>query len=74
MEQNGNSKKLDPVPTVTGASRGRCNRLCLFCSRIFRAPGPFIRICLACKESEEWQSGNCDVVLNPPANDNAPGC
>jgi Zn finger protein HypA/HybF involved in hydrogenase expression len=44
---------------------------CLCCGQPFPASGPFLRVCPACKASEEWQSGNCDFVL-VAANDNAP--
>lgn len=61
MEQKGN---------MSGWSGARKSK-CLCCDRAFLSPGPFLRICPACKESEEWQSGNCDFVLNA-ANDNDP--
>jgi hypothetical protein len=68
MEQKGNIGKSRPADQRWRRTR----RPCLLCGQGFRPGGPFIRICLPCKESEEWQSGNCDFVLSPPANDNAP--
>jgi len=54
--------------------QGNIRRLaCLGCGQRFRSEGPFQRICPSCKESEEWQRGDSDVVLHPPrpaANDN----
>ena len=57
MEQNSNSR---PETTPSGGSRRRC----LICGQRFRAPGPFLRICGPCKESEEWQSGDADFTLH----------
>lgn len=62
MEQKGNKRK----------ARWRAHAVkCLGCGEDFVAAGPFLRICPACKESEEWQSGDCDIALHPVvANDN----
>ena len=65
MEQSGN-KSLES----TRSSHKR--RRCLICGQGFRAPGPFLRICGPCKESEEWQDGGPDFTLHEgvAANDN----
>jgi hypothetical protein len=65
MEQNSNKKQ-------SGAPRRPRTRPCLGCGQAFSAEGPFLRVCSQCKESEEWQSGDCDVVLHQgrAANDN----
>jgi len=68
MEQIGNNEK------VPAAGSRRRTRACLACGAGFRPASRFIRICPSCKESEEWQSGNCDFVLQPAANDNDPAC
>ena len=62
MEQNINKQK---------AQACRREVCCLGCGQTFVADGPFLRVCATCKESEEWQSGNCDIALHPAAaNDN----
>jgi hypothetical protein len=65
MEQNSNKKQRGHLPKLR-------LRPCLGCGQAFLAEGPFLRICQLCKESEEWQSGDCDVVLHQgsAANDN----
>lgn len=64
MEQNSNKKQ----------AQARLTAKCLCCGQGFKPGGPFLRICATCKESEEWQSGNCDFVLAGivVANDNDP--
>nr|WP_298688810.1 hypothetical protein [uncultured Dongia sp.] len=65
MEQNSNKIQNERLPALR-------LRPCLGCGQWFLAEGPFLRICSLCKESEEWQSGDCDVVLHQgrAANDN----
>jgi|JI9StandDraft_2_1071091.scaffolds.fasta_scaffold281739_3 hypothetical protein len=65
MEQNGNN-------TQDSARAALHRRCCLICGQRFRAPGPFLRICGPCKESEEWQGGAQDFTLHAgsAANDN----
>jgi hypothetical protein len=64
MEQNGNNTQ--------DSARAALHRRCLICGQRFRAPGPFLRICGPCKESEEWQGGAQDFTLHAgsAANDN----
>jgi hypothetical protein len=53
-------------------------RRCLCCGGRFVALSPYVRVCDPCKASEEWQSGNVDIVRHGsgthsganPANDN----
>lgn len=62
MEQNRNKRKAKWRPRQVK---------CLGCGLAFRAESPFLRVCALCKESEEWQSGDCDIALHPvAANDN----
>jgi len=63
MEQNRN--KNQPAIWVS-------MRRCLNCGGSFVALSPYLRVCDLCKEGEEWQSGNSDIVGHQPkaANDN----
>jgi len=69
MEQNGNKRQNKRQNGPVAKLR---LRPCLGCGQAFLAEGPFLRICQICKESEEWQSGDCDVILHQgrAANDN----
>jgi uncharacterized OB-fold protein len=55
MEQNINNRQ---------AAAKIATRACLACGSVFAAESPYLRICPACKESEEWQSGNVDITLH----------
>jgi len=63
MEQNSNK---EPSGLWVGVRR------CLCCGGTFVAMSPYLRVCDLCKGSEEWQSGNVDIVRHRPvaANDN----
>lgn len=63
MEQNSN-KRLRASCAIL--------RSCLCCGAAFAAESPYLRVCPLCKEGDEWQSGNVDVVQHErrAANDN----
>ena len=43
---------------IANARRKGTARNCMTCKRIFFSEGPGNRICLQCKDTEEWHSGN----------------
>ena len=50
------------LPPRSGASGATVMRPCMMCGRQFESYGKFNRICVTCKESDEWKSDDYRVI------------